>query len=1212
MFVYSQPIKSKDVYNEYVCFQRGNALCPNDHNYQIFYESQQLENYLLNNINNHDTTFTIFVANTKQDIVFLNCSLMPSNLNISGYIDSYAYIDFKYGYNSDGSKREQSVNVENLKVKSVRSETKKDQNKLKAMFLNLNNVNFINEEPLKIDAKEIQVTFNSLRNVAGIEGDKIVKLSGLPRNGNNEDLNLTVSIETDNVFLESFNDNASIDFLSTKKSDDLGAFLQFKSYKNSLITITSEEYNIILNYETYLSFYYDHSDPSSLVNLLHDSTKVNIDVQSPNAHVLFSDDQWPSSKIIKDHHDDDNSIDFDLTCTSSVTIQSSAQYVPLTIGSCKNPHLIFNGLSSSISSLKLVNGGNAIIENLKDQGEVTFTDHITFSPGAHLQILESVSKVHASHVKSEFKTLPTQMVVSGHLEIDSGEFEFLEYSVSFEYPPVDYFVVPAHKSLLMPINIKNPSENSKINVCLSDDFLTGKYNDNLKTEMVDKNVNLFVDNNVNDFTLYFRPNKHSKHNHDHYEWNEAQKGLVSLIQNGQYVSLKLTDLPSHYSSSICLYAESDSQGDKLCEKENLMSIKVTKMAARSTLSKKTRTTQYYAIISDMTKISSDVTIFLSSSDITLNLDNLESANVQPISSDKSSSVIIDNKNRQKPLHSLTLANVEVSFRDKRLHYSELTLASGVKVDDIETLSFKDVKYINADVSILDQIAKKNDNENNNFIIFGNILQSVRFIEDAFIFLVVNDNEFEVEADDYNTDDYPFIFNMSNITLIKECDKPSPLNFSIDYTDFEKDDKFIIVDKSFNDDNRPLDILFDSKAVRFLTYSTVIPFKFSARTKVIQIALGQYSEVRAVDFSAPINIDDEAVLTVSPVNDETDSLIDQNSIQIIYDDITLNHNSRLVSDSKSFVFQRLTVKKDSTAQLEGVTANGELYVEGSKTFVSIVKNKNPSNFRYCNLNVKIEEDLIDLTRQNNSPLFNFDYESIENSINSIKVKFLNYNNSLLSSEKVATIKLLDLVSVVNSDRSIDCSFLASRVSFEPQYMTLSSNSNEVVKFNAVCSSDNDIEVHAEVTGSIVESSTYSSSSSSIITSQPPTESSSSSSISSSTATSSPITTTSSPITTTSSPSTTASSPSTTASSPSTTISPTSSFDDDFNDGINKSSKKKKTRMIALICASCSAVIIVAVVVSVALYLKKHYKKGDSDKEQMMAQLNPNGAERDVII
>lgn len=67
------------------------------------------------------------------------------------------------------------------------------------------------------------------------------------------------------------------------------------------------------------------------------------------------------------------------------------------------------------------------------------------------------------------------MSVNGHFEVNSCEFELLEYSVSFEYSPFQSdktcsFVVPANKEILMPIEVRKINENEKFYVQLSDDF----------------------------------------------------------------------------------------------------------------------------------------------------------------------------------------------------------------------------------------------------------------------------------------------------------------------------------------------------------------------------------------------------------------------------------------------------------------------------------------------------------------------------------------------------------------------------------------------------------------------------------------------------------------------------------------------------------------------------------------------------------------------
>lgn len=1114
--------------NKYVCFQGGNALCPADHQYQIFHDSKQLTNYLSSNIDDHENTYTLFVANTRQEILFLNCSLLPDKINIIGYPDSYADIDFKYGRNSDKSKRNQIVTVKNLKVKSVRSQDKKNQNKLKALFLNLIDVTFLNQQPLKIKAKKINASFNSLKKVSKLEGHKIVRLTGLPKNANNEDLSLTIKIETKDLILDSFDDNASIDFISKEKSEDLTALLQFESFKNSVITFSAQKYDIFVKYETYLKFYYDTHDQSRMVSLSKDpTTKVNINVESEKAHVQFSGEKWSTKKHHKHHKHGYNSIEFDLKCSSNVDIESSSEHLPLNVNSCRNPHLIFNGLSASINSLELSNQGKAIIENRKNGGEVVIRKHVTFSPGANLQVHESVSKVRTHRIKSEFRSLPTQMSVNGHFEIESNEFEFLEYSVSFEYPPFSIkdttpcFVVPADKNVF-PIEIKKLTEGEKLNVRLSNDFLSGKFNEHIQTNIINKNINLFVNMKVDDFALLFPSNNHKQSG-----WNEQQQNLVTLQQNDQFVSLKISDLPSLYSNKICLFEENDEASRKACEKANLIPFQASISSSNK--------------ISDLTKLKNDVSIFVSStkSEITLNLDNLESANIQSISNKEISTITIDNNN-QESIKSLSLKDIKVNFADKNLHYNQLTLGFGTTIKEEKLVSFENVKKLNAYATVLKNIPKSR--MKSKVVSFESIVESIKFGKDSLTFHLLLDNEFEVDYDDYNEDDYQFIYNKSNITLIKDCYRPSHFVLPLYYSDFHNNSKYIIVDSSFGNDNSVLDIEIQGENIRFLTYSTVIPFKYSDNLELIEFELGQYENVRAIDFVSELKIQKDSSLTLTTVSDEVNNLIKQNGIHINFNEIELKDRSSLISGNENFVFSKLLVDEDASVSLSGVTLNGELEVEGVETYVDISN----SNLGSSTFNVEIKEDLYTIINlQHNSPLFKFDLKSIENSFKSINIHFKKYDHSLSSFNK--SVKVFNLIEF-EKPSDINCDYLSSLVTFSPSVFGFE-DSGETIRFTASCNSENYVEVLGEIdlTGKITPAP-----------------------------------------------------------------SPDDDDDGDGDDtGINHSSKKKRNRIIALACACGSAVIIIVVAVAVALYLKKHYKEGDSEKAQMMVHLDPNN-DQNVII
>ncbi|KAK8880821.1 hypothetical protein M9Y10_003513 [Tritrichomonas musculus] len=424
-------------------------------------------------------------------------------------------------------------------------------------------------------------------------------------------------------------------------------------------------------------------------------------------------------------------------------------------------------------------------------------------------------------------------------------------------------------------------------------------------------------------------------------------------------------------------------------------------------------------------------------------------------------------------------------------------------------------------------------------IFGNILQKIKFANNRFVFLTDNNNIFEVDSKDYNENDYHFKFNESNITLIKEHDKPSPLTIPLHYSNFFRNNFFLIVDKSFSDSNEVNDIKIDSEYVRFLTYSSVIPFKFGSKLKLIQIDIGNSAEIGEIDFTSLLEVKKKSKLTLSTFSDQTDRLLNHKKNHVIFDKVFLSDNSNLVSDSEHFSFPQISIEKNGFAKLEGVKSNGDVYIEGARSSVSIVSNpagNRPSNFGESRINVKISDDLYALQNSpSNWPLLNFDTSSIKNSIKSIKVSFENYNSSLFHSKEEEPVRLLTLLAVENQDDDFQCKKFADVVSFEPK------NDDETVKFSALCKNGK-VEVHCRLSSGEEDESE----------------------------------------------------------------SPTTSSDESGgDDGGGNDEGKKKKRMIALICAFGSAAIILIVAVCVSLYLKKHYKEGDSDKAQILTQLNQDG-------
>lgn len=684
----------------------------------------------------------------------------------------------------------------------------------------------------------------------------------------------------------------------------------------------------------------------------------------------------------------------------------------------------------------------------------------------------------------------------------------------------------------------------------------------------------------------------------------TKKNLVTLQQSDQHVSSK---------RPICLFKENDDKSRELCEKENLIPYKVSASSHQNS---------FYLKISDLTKHSSDVSIYiLSDSEITLNLDNLESAKIQSINCDKSSTITIDNKNSQESVKTLILKDIKVLFADKNLKYGHLTLDRGAKIEDLQHISFNNVKKMNVDASILKEIPKTLMKTNS--VVFERVVKSITFIENGFIFQLVHDNEFEIDFEDYNEIEYPFIFNESNITLIKECSKPCHFVLPIQYDNYNNNNYFLIVDSSFGDDNSELDITIDAEKVRLLTYSTVIPFKFSQKVEQIQIGLGQYENVRAVNFVTGFEVSKESTLTFSTISNETDYLLNEKSIKININEVELKDKSTLISDCDSFLFTNIVVDDDASVSLVGVTGNGKLDAEGIDNQIDIVSNPtkgHASNFANSIFTFNIENDLYTVINAHNSPksspLFKFDHESIQNSVKGINVKFEKFDRSL--DEFSRSVKVIDLIQIEQPYESSKCQEIAEKISFIPDVFT-TKDGKESIEFAPFCN-DNNVavlgQIHSASHVTTIESTTKEPSSPITPTQVPsipitptlPVTKNPSTPITTTHIPTNPITQTTNPSTPTSVPTTL---PTTLPSQPSDGSSTGGNKDDDKDTGINHRSKKKRNRIIAIACACGSAVIIVAVAVSVALYLRKHHREGDSERAQMMAHLDPNN-EVNVII